>query len=437
MELIYRPIVGEIYAQMERNKIIILIGARQVGKTSVLKLLIDKVRENKAQSSIFYFDLEKEELIEIFQSYKTLLNWLKLQGADLDEEICLFIDEFHYIPNPTKILKILHDDFPNFRIVATGSSSLEISHRIKEALTGRKRIFHIYPLNFVEFLEFKKSPQKDILLRVKDMHSRIAKPILDDFVSDWEEFLLFGGYPKIALTQGVEEKVKEIEEIYNSYVQKDIKAFLKIGNVYAFNRLVKILAVQIANLANFSQIGSPLKIARETLERYMFVLENTFIVKNLPPFFTNKKKEITKMHKIFFYDTGLRNFAIKDFKDLEFRLDKGALVENGVLAELIKATTVLQDLHFWRTQAKTEVDIVLKDKGTLTPLEIKYQSFTVPKIPSGLKAFIENYKPSRGYVFTKDFFGELEYQHCRIEFIPVFMSSVVLWKGVLTGQEPF
>ena len=96
MELIYRPIVGKIYAQMEKNNIIILIGARQVGKTSILKLLIDKVRENKPPSPIFYFDLEKEELIEIFQSYKTLLNWLKLQGADLDEEIYLFIDEFYY-----------------------------------------------------------------------------------------------------------------------------------------------------------------------------------------------------------------------------------------------------------------------------------------------------------------------------------------------------
>lgn len=425
MGLIYRPIVGKIITQIERENVVILIGARQVGKTSILKLVIDKLKKDKPNSSVFYFDLEKEELLEIFQSYKTLIDWLKLQGADLDKQVYLFIDELHYIPNPTKIFKILHDDFPNLRIVATGSSSLEVSHKLKETLTGRKRIFHIYPLTFEEYLKFKKSPQEDVFLRIKNRDLKLVEPVLDDFVKEWEEFLLFGGYPKIVLTEGIEEKLKELEEIYNSYVQKDIKAFLRIENVSAFNRLVKILAVRIANLANLSQIGSPLKIARETLERYMFVLENTFIVKNIPPFFMNRNKEITKMNKIFFYDTGLRNFSIKDFKELELRLDKGALAENGVVAELLKSTAVLQELHFWRTQAKTEVDIVVKDKDVLIPLEIKYQSFSVPKIPSGLKAFIEHYKPDRAYVLTRDFFAELEYRHCPIKFLPVFMSTTI------------
>lgn len=425
MELIYRPIVGKIRAQMKKDNVIILIGARQVGKTSILKLLIDEVKREKFPHSVFYFDLEKEELLEVFQSYRSLIDWLKLQGADLKKRNYLFIDEFHYIHQPTKIFKILHDDFPNLRIVATGSSSLEISHRIKETLTGRKRIFHIYPLSFQEYLAFKKSPQKDILSRLK-RDLKLVEPVLSDFVKEWEEFLLFGGYPKIALTQGIEEKVKELEEIYNSYVQKDIKAFLRIENVSAFNKLVKILAVQIANLSNFSQIGSPLKIARETLERYMFVLEHTFIVKNIPPFFTNRNKEIIKMNKVFFYDTGLRNFGIKDFKELELRLDKGALVENGVVAELLKSANVLQELHFWRTQAKTEVDIVLKDKGKVIPLEIKYQSFSGCKVPSGLKAFIEHYKPDRAYVLTRDFFGKLTYQKCQVKFLPVFISRTIL-----------
>ncbi len=425
MELIYRPIIAKIKAQIEKHNIIILIGARQVGKTSILKLLIKDIKENQPGALTFYFDLEKEELLEVFQSYRTLIDWLKLQGADLSKEIYLFIDEFHYISNPTKMLKILHDDFPNFRIVATGSSSLEISHKIKESLTGRKRIFYVYPLTFEEFLEFKKSPQRDIFLRLKDRDLRLVEPILGDFVREWEEFLLFGGYPKIALTLGIEEKVKELEEIYNSYVQKDIKAFLRIGNVLAFNRLVKILAVQIANLVNFSQIGSPLTITRETLERYVFILENTFIVKSLPPFFTNKNKEITKMHKMFFYDSGLRNFSIKDFKELELRLDKGALVENGVASELFKSITVLKDLYFWRTQGKTKVDFVLTDKSKAIPLEVKYQSFKIPKVPSGLKAFIVNYKPEKAYVFTRDFFGKIDYQHCQIEYLPAFMSSMV------------
>ena len=430
MDLIYRSIISEIKKQIERGDAVILIGARQVGKTSILRLLMEGMERVKPKVGIFYFDLEKEELLEIFQSYRTLIDWLKLQGADLQKENYLFIDEFHYVPNPTKIFKIIHDDFPNLKVIATGSSSLEISSKIKEAMTGRKRIFKIYPLTFAEFLEFKKSPLRDIFFRlVKDAKLKLIEPILSEFIKEWEEFLLFGGYPKVALTSGEEEKAREIEEIYNSYVQKDIKAFLKIENVLAFNRLVRILAVQIANLANLSQIGSPLKIARETLERYLFVLENTFIIKNLPPFFTNKTKEITKMGKIFFYDVGLRNFSIKDFKELELRLDKGALVENAVATELIKSTSVFQDLHFWRTQAKTEVDFVLLNKESVVPIEVKYQPFKTAKIPSGLKAFIENYKPKKAFCLTKDFTGDVDFQHCKIKFLPAFLCSTLIYSA--------
>ncbi|MCL0030141.1 ATP-binding protein [Thermodesulfovibrionales bacterium] len=426
MKLIYRPIVGKIKKQVDKGNVVILIGARQVGKTSILRLLMGEIERSKPKVGIFYFDLEKEELLEIFQSYRTLIDWLKLQGADLGKENYLFIDEFHYIPHPTKIFKIIHDDFPNLKIVATSSSSLEISSKIKETLTGRKRIFRIHPLSFEEFLKFKKSPQRDIFLRLRDSRLKLVEPVLGEFIKEWEEFLLFGGYPKVALTLGEEEKAGELEEIYNSYVQKDIKAFLKIENVLAFNRLVKILAVQIANLANLSQIGSPLKIARETLERYVFVLENTFIIKTLSPFFTNKTKEITKMGKIFFCDVGLRNFSIKDFKRLELRLDKGALVENIVATELIKSASVFQDLHFWRTQAKTEVDFILASKGNIIPIEVKYQSFKASKIPSGLKAFIENYKPEKAFVLTKNFTDKVNFQHCEIRFLPAFLCSTLM-----------
>lgn len=426
MALIYRPIIGKIKEQVDKGNVAVLIGARQVGKTSILRLLMEEIERTKPKAGIFYFDLEKEELLEIFQSYYTLIDWLKLQGADLQGVNYLFIDEFHYIPNPTKIFKIIHDDFPNLKIIATGSSSLEISYKIKESLTGRKRIFNIYPLTFEEFLEFKESPRRDIFLRLRDSKLKLVEPTLGEFIREWEEFLLFGAYPKVVLTLGGEEKAKELEEIYNSYVQKDIKAFLKIENVLAFNRLVKILAVQIANLANLSQIGSPLKIARETLERYMFILENTFIIKTLPPFFTNKTKEITKMGKIFFHDVGLRNFSIKDFKELELRVDKGALVENTVATELIKSTSIFQDLHFWRTQAKTEVDFILVSKGNIIPMEVKYRPFKAPKISSGLKAFIENYKPEKAYVLTKSFTGEVDFQHCKIKFLPAFLCSTLI-----------
>ncbi len=428
MKLFNRKIIGNIYSHLRKsNDVIILIGARQVGKTSILKLLIEKVKKDKPESPIFYFDLEREEFLDIFQTYKTLINWIEFQGENLSKEIYLFIDELQYIINPTKIFKIIHDNFPNIKIIASGSSSLEITKRIKEALTGRKRVFNIYPLNFEEFLEFKKSPLLKSFLKLKENdNTELIKPISDNLIKEWEEFLIYGGYPKVVLTKIYMEKAKELEEIYNSYVNKDIKALLKIENVPAFNRLIKIISAQAGNLANLSKIGTSLKIARRTLERYIFLLEHTFIIKEIPPFFINKNKEIIKMNKIYFWDTGLRNYSIKDFKELDFRIDKGALAENGVVSELLKSKNILQDLHFWRTQAKTKVDVILKDNGEIIPIEIKYQSFSRPKIPSGLKTFIKHYHPEKAYVFTRDFLGTAKENNCLIKFLPSFMSSFIL-----------
>jgi predicted AAA+ superfamily ATPase len=426
MALIYRPVVGEIKNQLERGDVVIMLGARQVGKTSILMMLIDHYRHTMPPQSVFYFDLEKHENLELLSDYQNLINYLVLQGADLKKTIYLFIDEFHYLPAPNKLLKILHDSFPTLRIVATGSSSLEITAKIKESLAGRKRVFTIYPLNFEEYLQFKKSPLGDVLARAQQNKVALVQPLLNELLNAWEEFCLFGGYPKVVLTVGKEEKIKELEEIYTSYVQKDIKAFLKLENVLAYNKLVKVLATQIGSLTNVHQLGATVGIARQTLERYLFVLENTYISKLVPPFFSNKQKELTKMAKSYFYDTGLRNYALKDFRTLSLRSDTGSLIENGVLSEALKQLTALQNIHFWRTQAKTEVDFVLTANGKLIPIEVKYQHFARPKISSSLKAFIARYHPGNAYVLTRDFYGAASFLKSEVKFLPVlFIKSVI------------
>jgi predicted AAA+ superfamily ATPase len=426
MALIYRPVVDDIKKQIESGNIVILLGARQVGKTSILMILIEEFKKVKPVNSIFYFDLEKGENLELLSDYRNLINYLTLQGADLKRVNYLFIDEFHYLPTPNKILKILHDSHPDLRIIATGSSSLEITSKIKESLAGRKRVFTIYALNFEEYLRFKTSPLIDILLRAKQNKIQLTQPILNEILSEWEEFCVFGGYPKVTLTQEKEEKIKEIEEIYNSYVQKDIKAFLKLENVLAYNKLVKILATQIGSLVNIHQLVPLIGVARQTIERYLFVLENTYVMKLLAPFFTNKQKEITKMAKSFFYDTGIRNYALKDFRTLGLRPDCGNLVENGVFSETTKSLSVLQNLHFWRTQAKTEVDFILSHNGKIIPIEVKYRHFDRPKISSSLKAFISQYRPSKGYVLNKDYYGVVSYLEAEIEFLPVFLVGSII-----------
>lgn len=426
MNLIKRLIIKDIKEQLIQGNLVILTGARQVGKTSILKLLMQDLEKKTLPNSLFYFDLEKEDILEIFISYKTLINWLKLQGADLNKELYLFIDEFHYAPQPAKLLKILHDSYPNFRIVATGYSSLKIAQNIKESMAGRKRIFKIWPLSFEEFLEFKQSPLKEVIIRLKNDPASLVKPIAQDLLKEWEEFLLFGGYPKIVLAQSQAEKIKELEEIHDSYIQKDIKAFLKLENVLAYNKLIKILASQIANLFNFHTTAKSLGIARETLERYSFVLENTFIIQMLSPFFSNKQKEIVKMHKVFFVDTGIRNFAISDFKPMDLRFNAGSLAENGFFAELKKKQDSLTNFHFWRTQQKSEVDFVIERQGEIIPIEVKYKNFDSIKIPPCLKTFIKDYQPKKAFVLTKNFIQQVSFGGCNIQFLPIYLGSQVL-----------
>jgi len=426
MALIYRPIINDIKKQIESGNIVILLGARQVGKTSILLILIDEYKKIKPPNSVFYFDLEKEEILELLSDHRNLINYLKLQGADLKNLVYLFIDEFHYLSAPSKLLKILHDSYSNLRIIVTGSSSLEMTSKIKESLAGRKRVFTIYPLSFEEYLQFKNSHLIDVFLRAKQKGIQLAQPILNEMLNEWEEYCLFGAYPKVTLTQEREEKIKEIEEIYNSYVQKDIKAFLKLENVLAYNKLVKILATQIGSLVNVHQLVPMISVARQTVERYLFILENTYIIKLVAPFFTNKQKEIIKMAKSFFYDTGLRNYALKDFRAFDLRADRGSLAENGVFSEAIKSLNVLQNLQFWRTQAKTEVDFILTHNGKIIPIEVKYQHFDRPKISSSLKTFISQYHPSKGYILNKNCYGVISYLETEIKFLPIFLVDTII-----------
>lgn len=426
MSLIYRSVVKEIRKHISSGDIVILLGARQVGKTSIMKLLIEGYKKVTPSNSIFYFDLEKEDELEILGNYRSLINYLKLQGADLKATNYLFIDEFHYLNTPAKLLKVLHDSYPKLKIIATGSSSLEISFKLKESLAGRKRIFTIYPLNFSEYLHFKNSPLLEVLYRADRKGINLIQPFLNEILNEWEEFLSFGGYPKVVLTKGKEEKIKELEEIYNSYVQKDIKAFLRLENVISYNKLLKLLAAQVGSLTNVHQLEPSIGIARQTLERYIFVLENTYITKLVQPFFTNKQKEIVKMAKTFFYDTGLRNYALKDFRELDLRPDKGNLAENGVFSEIIKSVSILQDLHFWRTQAKTEVDFIITGDKKIIPIEVKYQNLNKPKISTSLKAFITQYKPDKAYILTRDLYGTVKYLKTDVEFLPVWKVNFVI-----------
>jgi len=426
MDLLKRAILSKITKQLDNNLVLILIGARQTGKTHLLKLLEKHLQSHYPDNQLLYLNLEDEDLLLQIADYKSFLNFLKLRGIDGDKKAFILLDEFQKISQPTKLLKLIYDNHPHLKIIATGSSSLDIYKTMNsESMAGRKRIFNIYSLSFSEFLSWQYPD-------LSQMWSRAVKQNLDisasapDFKLPFQEFAIFGSYPRMTLSKTEEEKQEELKEIYNAYLQKDIAGILPLADRLNYNRLISVLSSQIGNLLNINELSNTLNCGRSTIERFLFILENTFVIKQIPSYYTNKRKEITKMPKIYFLDAGLRNFVQKNFAELAIRPDAGSLVENAVFLELLKNSKVWHHLYFWRTAQGTEVDFVIAKDEKLFPIEVKFQPFKKPIVPSGLKAFINIYHPQKGFVLTKDFFATVKYNNCQVSFLPVFLTAKVI-----------
>jgi predicted AAA+ superfamily ATPase len=223
----------------------------------------------------------------------------------------------------------------------------------------------------------------------------------------YEEYVIYGGYPAVVLENQQERKLLLLRDIYESYVRKDINQLFTVENVTAFNDLVRLMALQIGNLVNLHEVTTSLSISRPTVEKYLFVLENTFILKRVPPFFASKRKEVVKMPKVYYHDTGMRNQVIRNFQSLSMRPDAGALIENSVFRSLNTRLSLTDELKFWRMKNGSEVDFIMEGERVI-PVEVKYTAMKSPRLPSGIRSFVREYRPERAYVVTRDCFGKLE-----------------------------
>lgn len=430
--LLKREITEFINKWIDDEQVIILVGSRQVGKTSILYLLIQELlAKDIEENSIFYFDLEDFEFLELLNSgVGNFIQYLQGLGVNLQKRLFVFLDEIQYLNNPTNFLKLLADHYKNIKVICSGSSTLDIKRKFKDSLVGRKIVFEIHTLSFSEFLSFKK---KDHLIRLQKEFS-FQKIKDDDFnppeildiwkkelTDEFEEYLIYGGYPAVSLQQEKDKKITILQELYHTYVRKDIKQLFTLEDIGAFNNLVKLLAFQIGNLVNLSELSTSLSCSRQTIEKYLFILENTFIIKMIMPFFANKRKEIIKMSKVFFYDIGLRNQVTKNTASLSLRPDAGALIENYVFSYLNNNLRIGEELKFWRTKTGNEIDFVVESGDSLLPIEVKYRAGQKDTIPAGICSFLPKYNPKKGVVITKEFLGERENNGVKIYFIPVYL----------------
>ena len=416
MEYFKRKLQKSIQPWLDRPDIIVILGARQVGKTSLLELLkVDVKKRWGSSKNILTFNLEDaDQLAALNRDPKYFKEYCIFSGADPDKDSVVMIDEIQYLNDPSHFLKYLTDLEPSLKLIVTGSTSITIK-RFKDGLTGRKKSFTLFPLDFQEFLLFKENKIlssvlekfhfKNLNLKKIEINSDRIEPFNKEMQVLFEEYILYGGYPKVVLARSGEEKLEELREIFETYELKDVNILFDVANISAFRNLFKLSAGSVGGLLNVNELSATLGIGRDTVKRYVSVLENSFIVYMLPPFHSNIRKELTKMPKMFFLDTGLRNFALKNFTELGFRTDKGALFENAIFGELYKNLGVIDQLYFWRTISKAEVDFVLTGKQN-TAIEVKFTPNGRFRQPSGLKAFGKTYPDFEKVVVTHGLFAQ-------------------------------
>ena len=332
----------------EIDRILLVIGPRQVGKTTLLKqfqeYLIDR------DESTFFINLENS-------SYKDLLNKdpeniFQLVSQPLPgKHITVFIDEIQYLRNPSNVLKWLYDEYKGrIKLIVSGSSAFYIDQKFTDSLAGRKFIYEMYPLNFSEYLDFRGRPQP----------TAVTEATIDKYLPDYYDYITYGGYPEVVLAETPEQKKTILAELVNAYTKKDIIDY-QLRSADNYVRFMKILSSQIGSLVNLSEISNTLDVPRSTLEQYLYVMHKSFHVSLVRPFHQNIRKELSKMPKVYFFDTGLRNFLLGNFEPFALRIDRGGLLENVFYRQLLNSVSH-HDIRYWRTQNGNEVDFVVQEK---------------------------------------------------------------------------
>lgn len=389
----FRTLYKSLKKHLNHKNYTIITGARQVGKTSLLKQLYHHLKNNN--EAVVLFNLENKAILNSLNSnVKAVFNHVqfvprKILEGESKKRLFLLIDEIQYLDDPTNFLKLLYDEYEyNVKIIATGSSAFYMDTKFNDSLAGRKRIFQLHPLSFNEFLIFKRQEKitDEIVYQVKEP-SYISEYKTDTYTL-FLEYLTYGGYPAVVLEDDKQEKKWLLEELKNSYLRKDIIES-GVEKEAKFMLLIQVLADQISHLVNKNELGNTLGLDNKTIDKYIFILEKSFHINLLSPFYRNLRKELTKMPKVFFNDIGLRNAILGKFDNPMYRQDKGALLENFVYNQL-RIKHDKYKLKYWRTADGNEVDFIIEESfNTGYALEVKWDCKQYK--PSKYKKFVALY----------------------------------------------
>ncbi|HEX4044102.1 MAG TPA: ATP-binding protein [Gammaproteobacteria bacterium] len=379
---------NELLKPIWDDYITILTGPRQAGKTTIGRYVSQQLLDQRRYQTVLYLNcdeiLVREWLVgsHVLQEMQTLLH---------AQRFILFIDEVQRLENPGLLLKAMFDLKLPIKIIATGSSQLEIKSKVQEHLTGRQLESIVLPLSRVELADL------------------------------WDENnnTIYGCYPQIVTAL---EKQILLASLYQNYINKDIIEILKVRNADVLQQLLSLIAHSTGQLVNHQQLATDCRVSNHTILHYLSVLTNTYVLLPIKPFVGNKRTEITTNPIYYFIDNGFRNQALNNFAPLANRTDIGLLIQSAVFQELYKFKVqhyLNLELYYWRTKSGAEVDFILyKNSETFIPIEVKYRNMRSLSIHRGFRSFLQAYQPKIGIVVTKDLYGEAMFENCQVFFFP-------------------
>ncbi|MEI8295552.1 MAG: ATP-binding protein [Alphaproteobacteria bacterium] len=366
----------------------ILIGPRRAGKTTLGKYLCQQLLNQGRFKELLYLNCDLEEV----RSWLTSPLFIPegMQQFNLTAPI-IFIDEVQRLPSPGLLLKTIADLNLPIKMIASGSSQLEIKSKVQEYLTGRQFSSLVLPLSFKEW----------------------------EASTHLEELLIYGAYPQI-----VDGSAKELllAQLYQDYIAKDIIETLQLGKPDIFQKLLGLIAHSSGQLVNYSQLAADCQVNVSTIKHYLSIAQQTYVIAEVTPFVGNKRTELTSNPIFYFIDNGFRNYALRNFSEPTYRNDLGLLVEGAAFQEIYKFITqnfLNYSIHYWRTKSGAEVDFVIrKNDDSILPIEIKYRNLKIPQVSRGYRSFLQAYQPKVAVMITKNLIHVEKIDNTDVHFIP-------------------
>jgi len=407
---IKRRLFEELKNHLSKKEISLIVGPRQVGKTTLMNELASHLKEKGEKTLFLNLDYDSDK--KAFSSQTEFINRVELE---IGKKGYVFIDEIQRKENAGLFLKGIYDRGLPYKLIVSGSGSLELKEKIHESLAGRKIMFELNPVDFIEFVNFKTDYKyEDRINNFFDIEKERTKMYL-------EEYLNFGGYPRVILETEEKEKNKAMEDIFRSCIEKDLLSLLKIDRPEAFTNIIRLLSSQQGQILNYSKLESHIGLKFVALKKYLWYAERIFIIKEVFPYFTNKQTEITKSPIVYFNDLGLKNFSSDLMGRLNSHEQLGFVFQNfilNILNDHMKGSA--GTINFWRTISGSEVDFVINRGKDIIPVEAKYSDIRKPEIEKSLMSFIGRYKPKKALIINLSLRAEKKIGETTVKFLPYY-----------------